>query len=134
MLAALVVLALARRPRLLAALAMPFWLGCGVLGLVLLLGWLFTEHQAMWANRNLLLLSPLCLLLLPGGWAVLRGRPPSRLFPGVLLLVAALAALACLPLWLQVQPQRNGHWIALLLPLHAALALAWRGRPHAANA
>ncbi len=123
-----------RRPRLLAALALPFWLACGVLGLVLLLGWLFTEHQAMWANRNLLLLSPLCLLLLPDGWAVLRGRPPSRLFPGVLLLVAALAALACLPLWLQVQPQRNGHWIALLLPLHAALALAWRGRPHAAHA
>ena len=115
-----------RSPRLLAGLALPFWLLCGVLGVVLLLGWLLTEHQAMWANRNLLLLSPLCLLLLPGGWAVLRGRPPPRLFRGVLVAVAILAVLACLPLWLQALPQRNGHWIALLLPLHAALAVAWR--------
>ena len=42
--------------------------------------------------------------------------------------VAVLAALACLPLWLQAAPQRNGHWLALLLPLHAALALAWNPR------
>ena len=124
---ATVILLLARRsPRLLAAVALPFWLLCGVLGVVLLLGWMLTEHQAMWANRNLLLLSPLCLLLLPGGWAVLRGRPPPRLFRGVLVAVAILAVLACLPLWLQALPQRNGHWIALLLPLHAALAVAWR--------
>ena len=82
----------------------------------------------MWANRNLLLLSPLCLLLLPGGWALLGGRAPSPLFRRVLLVVAVLAALACLPLSLQVAPQRNGHWIALLLPLHAAFALAWRQR------
>ena len=123
------VLALARlRPRLLAGLALPFWLLCGLLGLVLVLGWAFTQHQAMFANRNLLLLSPLCLLLLPGGWALLRGRAPSSLFHGVLVLVALLAAMACVPLWLQVAPQRNGHWIALLLPLHAALALAWRRR------
>ncbi|GAB1407051.1 DUF4105 domain-containing protein [Thermomonas brevis] len=127
-LGAVAILALRRRPRLLAALALPFWLLCGVLGLVLALGWAFTEHQAMWANRNLLLLSPLCLLLLPGGVAVLRGRAASPLFRGVLWLVAALAVLACLPLWLQVAPQRNGHWIALLLPLHAALALAWQRR------
>ena len=42
--------------------------------------------------------------------------------------VAVLAALACLPLWLQALPQRNGHWIALLLPIHAALARAWPRR------
>jgi len=47
------------------------------------------------------------------------------------LAVTVLAALACLPLWLQVFPQRNGHWIALLLPLHAALAGRW-GRSTAA--
>ena len=127
-LGAIAILLLRRRRRVLAALALPFWLLCGALGAVLLLGWAFTEHQAMWANRNLLLLSPLCLLLLPGGVAVLRGRAASPLFRGVLWLVAALAVLACLPLWLQVAPQRNGHWIALLLPLHAALALAWNPR------
>lgn len=133
-LGAVAILALRRRPRLLTALALPFWLACGALGLVLALGWAFTEHQAMWANRNLLLLSPLCLLLVPGAVAVLRGRAPSPLFRGMLLLVAVLAVLACLPLWLQVAPQRNGHWIALLLPLHAALALAFRHRCRPASA
>ena len=32
------------------------------------------------------------------------------------------------PLWLQALPQRNGHWIALLLPIHAAFAWAWAKR------
>lgn len=134
-LGAVVILLLARAtPRALAGLALSFWLACGLLGLVLLLGWIFSGHQAMWANRNLLLLSPLCLLLLPGGWDALRGRVPSPMFRGVLLAVAVLAALACLPLWLQPQPQRNGHWIALLLPLHAALAMVWRLRVEPARA
>ncbi|MFN3310791.1 MAG: DUF4105 domain-containing protein [Thermomonas sp.] len=120
----------AARPRLLAGLALGFWLLCGLLGLVLALGWAFTEHQAMWANRNLLLFNPLCLLLVPGGLALLRARTPTPRFFNLLVAVAVLALLACLPLWLQLYPQRNGHWIALLLPIHAALARAWH-RPAA---
>lgn len=119
------------RPRLLAGFAGAFWATCGLLGLVLALGWAFTAHHALWANRNLLLLNPLCLALMPGAWALLRGRMPSSRFRTVLIVIAAMAALACLPLWLQAQPQRNGHWIALLLPIHAALARAWARRPHA---
>lgn len=127
---ATVVLLLARHaPRALAAGALAFWSLCGLLGLVLALGWAFTEHRAMWANRNLLLFVPLCLLLLPGGWALLRGRAPTPRFRAMLVAIAVIAAAACLPLWLQVQPQRNGHWVALLLPLHAALAWAWARRP-----
>ena len=123
---ALAALALGRRyPRTLAALAGGFWLLCGLLGAVLALSWAFTEHRALWANRNLLLMDPLCLLLLPGAWALLRGRMPSPRFRALLLAVAVLAALACLPLWLQAVPQRNGHWIALLLPLHLAFARLW---------
>ena len=128
----LAIMALARRrPRLLATGAAGFWLACGLLGLVLVLSWAFTAHHALWANRNLLLLNPLCLLLLPGAWALLRGRTPSAGFLVLLIVVASLAALACLPLWLQGQPQRNGHWIALLLPVHAAFAWAWSRRPRA---
>jgi len=119
------------RPRVLAGFAAGFWLACGLLGLVLALSWAFTAHQALWANRNLLLLSPLCLLLLPGAWALMRGRTASPRFRILLIVVAALAALACVPLWLQVLPQRNGHWIALLLPIHAAFAWAWSRRDHA---
>ena len=118
-----------RHARVLAVGASGFWLTCGLLGLVLVLSWAFTAHQALWANRNLLLLNPLCLLLLPGAWALLRGRLPSARFRVLLVVVASLAALACLPLWLQVLPQRNGHWIALLLPIHAAFAWAWSPRP-----
>lgn len=125
LLAALLLALPVRADRGLALAAAPFWLFCGVVGMVLALGWALTAHEAMWANRNLLLLNPLCLLLLPGAWALLRGRPPSTRFRGLLIAVALLAALACLPLWLQVAPQRNGHWIALLLPLHAALAWRW---------
>lgn len=117
-----------RYPRLAAGYAVALWLLCGLVGLVLLGVWTATDHQAMWANRNLLLLNPLCLLLLPGAWAMLRGRPVTPRFRLLLLAVAALAALACMPLWLQVQPQRNGHWLALLLPMHLAFAKRWASR------
>ena len=117
-----------RSPRATAALAGVFWLLCGLLGGVLAMAWGFTEHRALWANRNLLLLDPLCLLLLPGAWTLLRGRDPSARFRVLLAVVAAIAALAVVPLWLQVLPQRNGHWIALLLPIHLALAWTWRRR------
>jgi len=116
------------RPRGVAGFALGFWLVCGTVGAVLALSWAFTEHRALWANRNLLLFNPLCLLLLPGAWAMLRRRSPPPRFRYMLVAVAAAAALACLPLWLQVLPQRNGHWIALLLPIHAALAWAWARR------
>ena len=123
------ILALAgRHSRLLAGFAAGFWLACGLLGLVLAMSWAFTAHHALWANRNMLLLNPLCLLLVPGAWALLRGREPSARFRMLLIVVVALAALACLPLWLQVLPQRNGHWIALLLPIHVAFAWAWSRR------
>ncbi len=124
-LAVLVMVVARRAPRRTAAFAFAFWSLCGVVGLVLALSWAFTEHRALWANRNLLLFNPLCLLLLPGAWKLLRGRAPSHRFAYVLLSVAVFAALACVPLWLQAWPQRNGAWIALLLPIHAALAWAW---------
>ncbi len=123
---AILIVACARRaPRALAACASLFWLLCGCLGLVLALSWAFTEHRALWANRNLMLVNPLCLLLLPGGFALLRGRMPTARFELLLKVVVAIAALACVPLWLQAFPQRNGPWIALLLPIHAAFAWAW---------
>jgi len=122
------ILACARRaPRLLGGVGLGFWLLCGAVGLVLLLGWGFTAPRALWAHRNLLLFNPLCLLLLPGGWALLRGHAGSGRFRSLLVAVAALAAVALLPLWLQAMPQRNGPWIALLLPVHAAFAWC-RGR------
>jgi hypothetical protein len=122
------VLALAqRRPRVLAAGAVAAWSLLGLLGALLAFLWLGTEHRFAWANANLLLFDPLCLLLIPGGWPIARGRTTSPRFRIVLALVA-IAALATLPLQLVPQPQAQAPWIALLLPLHLALFAALRRR------
>ncbi len=120
--AAAILLVAPRRPRLVAALALPLWLACGVVGAVLVFLWGFTEHHAAWANRNLLLFNPLCLLLIPGAVALLRKRTPARWFRWLLSIVAVAAASAWMALWLSTNPQVNHAWVALLLPVHAALA------------
>ena len=73
-------------------------------------------------------LNPLCWLAFPGGWAVLRGRAPGRWFGGVLAVLALVAAIGLFVHWLPALPQRNTHWIALLLPIHVGLWLGLRGR------
>ncbi|WP_235858475.1 DUF4105 domain-containing protein [Xanthomonas euroxanthea] len=122
------VLALGRRPRVLAALALPYWLLCAIGGGLLVYLWGFTVHQSAWANRNLLLVNPLCVLLLVGGIALLRGRRPGRWFDVLRWLVAGSALLALLIHWLSFQAQDNLQWVLLLLPIHTALAIALRRR------
>jgi len=119
------------RRRLLGVLAIAFWTLCGIAGLLMAFIWCCTAHRAGWSNHNLLLLSPLCLLLLPGALRVARGVQPGRWF-GIGLLVIAAGALGALLLhWLPIAPQRNGNWIGLLLPTHLALAYLWAARqPH----
>ena len=120
--AALIVLLAPRKPRLILAFAMPFWLACGIVGTLLVFLWGFTEHQAAWANRNLLLMSPLCLLLIPGAIPLLRKRTPSAWFRWLSVIVAFFAVLAWIVHWLPFAPQYNQSWVALLLPVHLALA------------
>jgi hypothetical protein len=110
------------KPQAIAAFALPFWLFCGIAGALLTYMWGFSEHQAAWANRNLLLLNPLALILIPGAVSLLRGRRPGKGFRIALWLLASIALIA-LPLhWLSLQPQFNVQWIVLLLPIHLALA------------
>lgn len=113
-----------RRPRLLAALALPVWTVAGLAGLTMLFIWFGSAHVAGWGNENLLLLSPLCLALLPGGWAVARGREPPKFFRAMLVAVAACAALAGFMKFLPFRPQQNVEWVLLMLPLHWALLRA----------
>nr|WP_255505475.1 hypothetical protein [Alkalisalibacterium limincola] len=128
-------LALARqRPRMLAGLAFAFWTACGLAGLGLAALWGLTEHRSAWGNENLLLVSPLCLLLLPGALAHARGRRPGRLFLRVLQLVAALAGLAVFVSFLPFRLQDNLDWIVLLLPLHLALLKVYTANGPAAPA
>lgn len=128
-LAGLIVWLALRHPRLLGLCALLLWLPCALGGLLLACLWGFTEHVAAWGNRNLLLLDPLCLLLWPTAWAWLRGRALPRHGRWLSAVVALLAASAPLLHLVDPHPQANLPWIALLLPLH--LALAWAVWHHA---
>ena len=121
LLAALALWSARRAPRALAAGALIFWTLAGVAGTVMALIWLATEHVAGHGNQNLLLLSPLCLFLLPGAWASRRGRGPSKRFRWLLWTVAGSAALAGFLKFLPFLVQENVEWVLLLLPLHWAL-------------
>ena len=115
-------------PRGLAVVAMVFWTACTLLGLLMLFIWFGTAHRAGWANQNLLLFNPLCLLLLPGGWRLLRGRPNGAWFERWLGVIVVCAVVAWVMRWLPFPEQDNTHWIALLLPIHVALRSALRRR------
>ncbi|MFT3762101.1 MAG: DUF4105 domain-containing protein [Pseudoxanthomonas sp.] len=122
--AALLAVSGRRHPRLLGAFALPLWLACGVGGALLLYLWSFTEHRAAWANQNLLLLNPLCLLLLTAGFALLRGKAvgawPRRIAGAVAVAAFAAWFLHWLPFVFPYQDNRA--WVALLLPVHVAIA------------
>jgi len=120
-----------RRPRLLAALALPVWTLLGLLGATMLFIWLGSAHVFGHHNENLLLFSPLCLLLLPGGWSVARGRPATPTFRVLLWLVAGAAAIAGFLKFLPFLRQENVEWVLLLLPLHWSLARSLDPRPTA---
>ncbi|AWH32684.1 DUF4105 domain-containing protein [Stenotrophomonas sp. SAU14A_NAIMI4_8] len=130
LLAAAGIVALRQRPRLLAGLALPLWLLCTIAGGLLVFLWGFSIHYAAWANRNLLLLSPLAVLLLPGAIALLRRRVPGRVFSVVLWLLAVQSVAALVLHWLSLHAQYNVQWIVLLLPVHVALAWVLGRRPH----
>ena len=121
--ALLVLFAARRRRRAHAVAALVFWTTCGLAGLLMLFIWFGSAHVAGHANENLLLLSPLAFALLPGGWALARGREPSRRFDAWLWVLAGSAAIAGFLTFLPFLAQRNDDVVLLLLPIHLALAL-----------
>jgi hypothetical protein len=130
-LAALALLGLARaRASLAARIVLATTTGmialvCGIGGLILIGLWGFTEHVSAWRNENLLLFNPLCLLLVPAWLSSIRTRSqPSRFARRIATAVAFCAALAWFVKILPGFVQDNYFWIALLLPIHFALAIA----------
>jgi hypothetical protein len=112
-----------------AASASLIALTCGIAGLVLIGLWTLTDHVSAWHNENILLLNPLCLLLVPAWIASARARwQPSRFVKAASFLIAFLAAFEFFLKIYPSFPQDNRFWIALLLPIHAALAAGvnWR--------
>lgn len=97
----------------------------GLGGLVLAGLWGLTDHAIAYANLNLVLFSPLALLLV---WPLWRWRKPDvrpgRIARWSALLMASIALLGLAWLTLPGTQQANAHWFALILPLQ--LVLAWR--------
>lgn len=108
--------------RLGAALAGAVWLVCGLGGLLLLALWFGTAHRAAWGNENALLLNPACLLLLAALPALARGAEPRPALRRCAQFVLGCAALALFLRFLPFRVQNNGDFIALLLPIHAAIS------------
>ncbi len=102
----------------------------GIAGIGMAVLWAFTQHHSAWANENLLLFSPLALLLLPAVWRV----SGSRFSRWLVTLLSIVALSAWVAKWLPGFDQRNLPWIALALPPWLAMCHAlWRpGRPRAA--
>ena len=97
----------------------------GVIGVILLLAWLFTKHVFWAGNENVLLFTPLALfltVLIPA--ALLSGKAvgAARMIAGLLVVAAFVAAcLALLP-----GGQENRAVVALMLPVQVALYVALR--------
>lgn len=99
----------------------------GVLGLVVLLAWLVTQHVFWFRNENLLLLNPLSLFLAALVPLSLWRPRLARAAAICAVIVAMLAALALVLKGVPAFSQDNLAMIFLLLPVHFAIAHAlWR--------
>lgn len=99
----------------------------GVLGLVVLLAWLVTQHVFWFRNENLLLLNPLSLFLAALVPLSLWRPRLARAAAICAVIVAMLAALALVLKGIPAFSQDNLAMIFLLLPVHFAIAHAlWR--------
>ncbi len=117
-----------RLPRGIALFAALFWLIAGAAGITLLYLWLLSDHQYAHANENLLLLSPLAWLALPGSVRAMRGRPAGQWFGHTLTLLMLSAGIAAFLKFLPFIPQQNLEWVLLLVPIQWALARHFRAR------
>jgi hypothetical protein len=95
---------------------------CGLIGVILVLAWTATRHVFWASNENLLLLSPLSLLLVVLLPMALLRRRAERVTRIVALVVVALAVVGLI-LALVPGGQENRAIVALFLPAH--LAIAW---------
>ena len=96
----------------------------GLAGLVLAGLWGLTDHVAAYCNENLLQLNPLALLVLPAGFAAVRGRETAARGRRVALMVAGLSLLGLVLKLLPGFDQVNGPIIALALPAQLGIAAA----------
>ena len=99
----------------------------GLLGLIFVMFWTYTDHEVAHRNENLLQCVPWAVALAWWGVGVARGKAEAT--RKAALAATAAAAASALGLVCKVLPwfdQRNAEIIALLLPLWAGMALGLR--------
>lgn len=136
-LAALVVFALgfvgrwSRAAGALFALFVFVWsLATGMLGVLLGVLWVFTDHVAAYGNQNLLQTNPLALALaFIGPVAVLGGRG-RKLAVALAWLLAGMSLFGLVMNILPHYTQSTDRIVALLLPVHLAIALTLGTKSH----
>jgi hypothetical protein len=126
-----------------AAAAVAWSLASGLVGTLLVLV-LFTDHVFMTWNVNLLLASPVSMVLaglLPGAlrraWSTpagVRGPWPGRVAVAALALACVAVVLTAATRILPVTGQENGIFLALCLPAHAGLWWGLRAATRARGA
>lgn len=100
-----------------------WWLVCGVIGTLITMAWAATRHDFWDRNEHLLLLTPLCLLLVVlTPMAILSRR--AMALARVVALAAAGGGVIAAVLALLPGGQQSAEIVALLLPVHLALAVA----------
>jgi len=103
-------------------------LGLGLLGLILVCLWAFTDHKAAHANANILQLAPWALLLVGYGIGVALGRRNStKKARSVALSALVFSALGIVSKVLPGLNQDNWPFILLLLPVWLGLWGSLRG-------
>jgi hypothetical protein len=113
--------------RVFGTLAATWSLVAGVLGLVLIGLWFFTDHWSAGRNENVLLLTPLSLGLV--ALVPLALRTPARWRAAASRLALVVAALSLLALAIKALPwfyQYNLELIGLILPVHLGLLFGLR--------
>jgi len=100
----------------------------GLPGLLLMSGWLFTRHDYMWANANLLVANPILVAAIPLGVSQAKRGKPADLWLARLWTLAMCVAAAGLVLNLtHFTKQDNLRFYCLLLPVMTAQAfVGWR--------
>jgi hypothetical protein len=100
---------------------------CGVLGLILLSLWLFTDHRAAYANANIFLLAPWSVMLAGYGIAAAWGRQAAiRKAFWLAVSAAGFAALGLLAKVLPGYSQDNMPFVVFFLPTWLGLVAGLR--------
>lgn len=122
------------RRRMRAALSLFASLALGVLGLVLALMWIITEHIVAWHNENLFWLNPILVVAGPLSLAALVMKParavaPERALSLLWALSAALGVVGVIAKVLPVMGQNTWQVTLLALPVLLSQAFAFLAPP-----